>query len=514
MNENEEFRKLIATGQPTGEVIGVNRFLITVKGLLGCTIGAMVLFETGERGIVRKVDRGTVLVLNFENETTGIGTLCTIRSTETDIPVGVGFVGRVVDVFGRPLDGEEEPKIDTTMPAFGQAPGIAERITLKDQLYTGVGIVDMMFPIVKGQRIAILGDAKSGKSAFLQMLSAQQGDTDTILVHVLIGKRRSEIDQTVNSLKAAGVMDRSIVVVADIFNSLAQSYIAPYAACAMAEYIWKETGKDVVIMYDDLTSHAKVYREISLLEEANPGRDSYPGDMFHAHSSLLERAGKLLSNGKTLSAIPVVITPGDDITAYLPTSIMSITDGQIIFDLATFRRSIRPAVNIGLSVSRVGGRARVDYQQELAKVLSRKMADYRQAQEFARFGSDLAIESRRTLLIGHQIEQVFRQLPSERYSIVQQEIMIQTVLMGEGKQELDIAVLKKEILASAAEVKESGVYEDICQRLLAKVATGKKLEDEEFESDDNSQPPTKDKSEDRSSREMSESGDKKIEVTS
>lgn len=479
MNENEEFRKLVSAGQPTGEVTGVNRFLITVKGLLGCTIGSMVLFENGERGIVRKVDHGMVLVLNFENETTAIGTLCTIRSTETDIPVGVGFVGRVVDVFGRPLDGEEAPKVDTTMPAFGRAPGIAERIMLKDQLYTGVGIVDMMFPIVKGQRIAILGDAKSGKSAFLQMMSAQQQGTETILVHVLIGKRRAEIDQTVNSLKAAGVMDRSIVVVADVFSSLAQSYIAPYAGCAMAEYLWRETGRDVVIMYDDLTSHAKVYREISLLEQANPGRDSYPGDMFHAHSSLLERAGKLLSNGKTLSAIPVVITPGDDITAYLPTSIMSITDGQIIFDLATFRRSIRPAVNIGLSVSRVGGRARVDYQQEIAKVLSKKMADYRQAQEFARFGSDLAIESQRTLRIGRQIEKVFRQLPNERYSIVEQELMIQTVLLGEGKQELDIALLKKEIAAAASEVHEPGVYDEICQRLLAKIAISEKAEDEE-----------------------------------
>lgn len=489
MHENEEFRKLVAAGQPTGEVAGVNRFLITVKGLLGCTIGAMVLFENGERGIVRKVDRGIVLVLNFDNETTAIGTLCTIRSVETDIPVGASFIGRVVDVFGRALDGEEAPKVESTMPAFGRAPGIAERIVLKDQLFTGVGIVDMMFPIVKGQRIAILGDAKSGKSAFLQMLSAQQGNTDTILVHVLIGKRRAEIDQTVNSLKAAGVMDRSIVVVADVFNSLAQSYIAPYAGCAMAEYLWKELGKDVVIMYDDLTSHAKVYREISLLEQANPGRDSYPGDMFHAHSSLLERAGKLLSNGKTLSAIPVVITPGDDITAYLPTSIMSITDGQIIFDLATFRRSIRPAVNIGLSVSRVGGRARVDYQQEIAKRLSKTMAAYRQAQEFARFGSDLAIESQRTLLIGKQVERVFRQLPSERYSIIEQEIMIQTVLMSEGKQELDIALLKQEIAAAAAEVREPGDYEEICSRLLTKVATGKKLEDDEETDDANDVPP-------------------------
>lgn len=479
MHENEEFRKLVSGGQPTGEVVGVNRFLVTVKGLLGCTIGAMVLFENGERGIVRKVDRGMVRVLNFENETTSVGTLCTIRSVECDVPVGEAFIGRVVDPFGRPLDGDEAPKIASTMPAFGHAPGISERIMLKDQLFTGVGIVDMMFPIVKGQRIAILGDAKSGKSAFLQMLSAQQVGEDTILVHVLIGKRRAEIDQTVNALKQAGVMERSIVVVADVFSSLAQSYIAPYAGCAMAEYLWKETGKDVVIMYDDLTSHAKVYREISLLEQANPGRDSYPGDMFHAHSSLLERAGKLLGNGKTLSAIPVVITPGDDITAYLPTSIMSITDGQIIFDLATFRRSIRPAVNIGLSVSRVGGRARVDYQQELAKVLSKTMADYRQAQEFARFGSDLAIESQRTLLIGKQIEQVFRQLPSERYSIVEQEIMVETVLKSKGEQELDIPLLKQEIAAVASQVREPGVYDEICAQLLTKVMTGKKLEDEE-----------------------------------
>jgi F-type H+-transporting ATPase subunit alpha len=351
------------------------------------------------------------------------------------------LIGRVVTPLGVPLDGKGDIQYSDVRDAFSTAPGISERNLLKDQLPTGVSMVDMLFPIVLGQRIAVMGDTKSGKTSFILQVGENQTGSDRIVVYVLIGKRRVEVDSIIESLNKSGAIANSIVVVANVFDSLAQSYIAPYVACAMAEYLWYG-GRDVVVIYDDLTSHAKVYREVSLLAHANPGRDSYPGDMFHAHSSLLERAGKLSSNDKTLTAIPVVITPGDDITAYLPTSIMSITDGQIIFDLASFRRNIRPAVNAGLSVSRVGGRAQTQAQKELSGALFKKLAEYRQAQELAHFGSDLASETRQTLELGNQLTEALRQPPTERRTIAEQQLALQTIILGNGQKPLNVGSLK------------------------------------------------------------------------
>ena len=329
-------------------------------------------------------------------------------------------------------------------------------------------MVDMLFPIVLGQRIAVMGDTKSGKTSFILQVGTNQTETDRIVVYVLIGKRRVEVDSIVESLNKSGAIANSIVVVANVFDSLAQSYIAPYVACAMAEHLWYG-GRDVVVIYDDLTSHAKVYREVSLLAHANPGRDSYPGDMFHAHSSLLERAGKLASNDKTLTAIPVVITPGDDITAYLPTSIMSITDGQIIFDLASFRRNVRPAVNAGLSVSRVGGRAQTQSQKELSGALFKKLAEYRQAQEFANFGSDLAAETRQTLELGKQLTDALRQPPSERRTITEQQLTLQTIVLGNGQKPLNVDGLKTQARDIAASLQTDEEINNTAQQLLQNV---------------------------------------------
>lgn len=340
---------------------------------------------------------------------------------------------------------------------------------LSDRLPTGVTVVDQLFPVVLGQRIAVLGDTKSGKTTFLLQLGINQTNTDRIVVYVLIGKRRVEIDQLLNALNESGAINNSIVIVANIFDSLAQSYMAPYIGCAISEYLW-QNGRDVVIIYDDLSAHAKVYREVALLSGGNPGRDSYPGDMFFAHSSLLERAGRLASNGKTLTALPVIITPGDDITAFLPTSIMSITDGQIIFDLENFRRNIRPAVNAGLSVSRVGGYAQTARQKKISGALFKKLAAYRQAAEFAHFGSDLATDSKEALVLGEQIIDAMRQTPAELFTMMEQELVMETVLATAGTRKLNVGLLKMKVKEVAPGLTSEDQIDAAVQQLLAATA--------------------------------------------
>jgi F-type H+-transporting ATPase subunit alpha len=466
--DNSVFEQLVNAGNATGEVIGLERFLVKVKGLEGAPVGALVMFDSGHQGIVREITVNHVVVLNLEAEVTAIGALAVLQELSFTALVGEGLIGRVVSPLGQALDGKGEIQYADTRDAFSMAPGLSERSMLNDQLPSGVSMVDMLFPIVLGQRIAVMGDTKSGKTSFLMQLGASQINTDRIVVYVLIGKRRIEVDSIVNSLNASGAMENSIVVVASVFDSLAQSYIAPYVGCAIAEYLWY-AGRDVVVIYDDLTSHAKVYREVSLLAHANPGRDSYPGDMFHAHSSLLERAGKLSSNGKTLTALPVVLTPGDDITAYLPTSIMSITDGQIIFDLATFRRNVRPAVNAGLSVSRVGGRAQTQAQKELSGALFKKLAEFRQAQELANFGTDVSPETRQALELGKQLTDALRQIPSDIRAVTEQQLALRTIMIGNGEHALNIDRLKTEARDIAPTITNDEEIEKAAQQLLVNV---------------------------------------------
>jgi F-type H+-transporting ATPase subunit alpha len=470
--DNETFEQLVIAGNATGEVIGVERFLIRVKGLDGVPVGALILFQNGQQGLVREVVPTHVTVLSLDTEGMAIGALAVVKDLVLTTPVGEELIGRVVTPLGVPIDGKGELRPSATREVFGQAPGITDRVLLKDQLYSGVTMVDMLFPIVLGQRIAVMGDVKSGKSAFLMQLGVNQQGSDKVVVYVLIGKRSVEIDQLISTLTETGAMANSIVVVANVFDSLAQSYIAPYVGCAIAEYLWYTVGRDVVVIYDDLSSHAKIYREVSLLARANPGRDSYPGDMFFAHSSLLERAGKLKSNDKTLTALPVVVTPGDDITAYLPTSIMSITDGQIIFDLATFRQNIRPAVNTGLSVSRVGGRAQTASQKALSGQLMRALAAYREAQEFAHFGSDLSAESRQTLELGRQLYEVLRQPPNERYTILEQQLSLRAVMIAAGQKQLNIQGVKAQARQMAPNISSEDSIEQMAQQIMEQNTAG------------------------------------------
>jgi len=469
--DNALFQQLIDAKHATGEVVGSDRFLVSLKGLDGVSAGALVVFESGERGMVREVGEDTVLVMNLESESTALGSLAVLHDNVVTTGVGDGLIGRVITPLCQPLDGKGPVKLASSWPIYNQAPGMMERVQLSDRLSSGVTVVDLLFPVVLGQRIAVLGDTKSGKSSFLQQLGINQTNTDRVVIYVLIGKRRVEIDQLVNRLNETGAIKNSIVIVADIFASLAQSYIAPYVGCAIGEYLW-HGGRDTIIVYDDLSSHAKVYREVALLSGSNPGRDSYPGDMFFAHSSLLERAGKLASNNKTQTALPVVITPGDDITAFLPTSIMSITDGQLIFDLATFRQNIKPAVNAGLSVSRVGGRALDAREKMLSGLLFKKLADYRQAREFAHFGSDIAPETQSSLLLGQMINDAFRQSTSELWTPIEQQLMMETVLTSAGQRTLNIGLLKLKVRELAAQVKSEADLDPIVAQLVQTATVG------------------------------------------
>ena len=467
MFDNAKFQKLIEQDNLSGEVASTNGFIVEVKGLKGVRLGAQVLFEDGQRGLVREAYNDRVVLFNLDSERIAPGTLAVVENDLLQVPVGKELVGRVVTPMGNPIDGKGSLRASRTSGLFNPAPGIMARSMLNEQLPSGVPAVDMFFPIVLGQRIAILGDSKSGKSTYLRQLSANQKGTDRIVVYAMIGKRKVDIEALLSGLEESGAMDHTIVVIADIFDSLTQSYLAPYAACAMAEDLW-HNGHDVIIIYDDLSSHAEAYRQLSLFQEVDPGRDSYPGDMFYAHSSLLERAGKLADTSKTLTALPVVITPNDDITAYLSTSIMSITDGQIIFDLKTFRSGVRPAVNAGLSVSRVGGQAQTVRQKRLSGTLFQKMAAYNRAAEFSHFGSNLSKEAETDLRLGQQIYEVLKQRPEELYSLREQQLVLETVLLNNAQADIDIAGLKQSAKELAPQAKEDKDFDRIEEQLLKK----------------------------------------------
>ena len=411
MQTRAEDYKPAAEASEGGTVVSAADGVVEVKGMDKAVYGEIVTFDTGAKGMVESVEPDRLGVMLFDDiEKVGVGTLVTRSGKRAGIPVGDGFLGRVISPLGEPIDGKGPIESVGYNPIEKQAPGILERQSVDTPLHTGILAIDSMFPIGRGQRELIIGDRQTGKTSIATDAILNQKDTGVLCIYVAIGQKASSIARVAGDLQKHGAMSYTTIVAATAFDSAPLQYIAPYAGTALAEYFMAQ-GKSVLIVYDDLSKHAVAYRAISLLLRRSPGREAYPGDVFYLHSRLLERSCRMRDDlgGGSITALPIVETQAGDVSAYIPTNVISITDGQIFLESALFNAGNRPAVNVGLSVSRVGGAAQTKAMKKANANLRIELAQYKDMESFAQFSSDLDAETRRQLDHGKALMEMLKQ---------------------------------------------------------------------------------------------------------
>ena len=461
--------KPAATSEEGGVVISSADGIVEVEGMDRAVYGEIVTFENGAKGMVESVEPGRLGIMLFDGaETVGVGTMVTRSGKRAGIPVGDGFLGRVIDPLGEPIDGKGPIEAVGYNPIEKQAPGILERQSVDTPLHTGILAIDSMFPIGRGQRELIIGDRQTGKTSIATDAILNQKDTGVLCIYVAIGQKASSIARVAEDLKKHGAMSYTTIVAATASDSAPLQYIAPYAGTALAEYFMAQ-GKSVLIVYDDLSKHAVAYRAISLLLRRSPGREAYPGDVFYLHSRLLERSCRMSDalGGGSITALPIVETQAGDVSAYIPTNVISITDGQIFLESALFNAGNRPAVNVGLSVSRVGGAAQTKAMKKANANLRIELAQYKDMESFAQFSSDLDAETRHQLEHGKALTEMLKQPLYQPKTDAEQVVIL--VLASHGM--LDEVPLAEQRARTAAFVRQFHV--DVSGTMDAITATGK-----------------------------------------
>ena len=426
MQTRVEDYKPAATTAEGGTVISAADGVVDVKGMDQAVYGEIVTFDNGAKGMVESVEPDHLGIMLFDKiEEVGVGTLVTRSGKRAGIPVGNGFLGRVISPLGEPIDGKGPIEAEGYNPIEKQAPGILERQSVDTPLHTGILAIDSMFPIGRGQRELIIGDRQTGKTSIATDAILNQKDKDVLCIYVAIGQKASSIARVAGDLQKHGAMSYTTIVAATASDSAPLQYIAPYAGTALAEYFMSK-GKSVLIVYDDLSKHAVAYRAISLLLRRSPGREAYPGDVFYLHSRLLERSCRMRDDlgGGSITALPIVETQAGDVSAYIPTNVISITDGQIFLESALFNAGNRPAVNVGLSVSRVGGAAQTKAMKKANANLRIELAQYKDMESFAQFSSDLDAETRRQLDHGKALMEMLKQPLYQPKSDAEQVVLL------------------------------------------------------------------------------------------
>ena len=414
------------TSAEGGVVISSADGIVHIDGMNRAVYGEIVTFENGAKGMVESVEPEQLGVMLFDGaETVGVGTMVTRSGKRAGIPVGDAFLGRVISPLGEPIDGKGPIEAEGYNPIEKQAPGILERQSVDTPLHTGILAIDSMFPIGRGQRELIIGDRQTGKTSIATDAILNQKDKDVLCIYVAIGQKASSIARVAGDLQKHGAMSYTTIVAATASDSAPLQYIAPYAGTALAEYFMGK-GKSVLIVYDDLSKHAVAYRAISLLLRRSPGREAYPGDVFYLHSRLLERSCRMRDDlgGGSITALPIVETQAGDVSAYIPTNVISITDGQIFLESALFNAGNRPAVNVGLSVSRVGGAAQTKAMKKANANLRIELAQYKDMESFAQFSSDLDAETRRQLDHGKALMEMLKQPLYQPKSDAEQVVLL------------------------------------------------------------------------------------------